>query len=59
MLRRKGADLRFGTSDIRLQMSDGIEAVDFSVIGEKQHGGVGFLDCARNDRDGRGLRKEN
>lgn len=42
-------DIRHQTSDIRLQMSDGIEAVDFSVIGEEQHGGVGFLDCARND----------
>lgn len=30
-------------------MSDGIETVDFSVIGEEQHGGVGFLDSARND----------
>ena len=39
-------------------MSDGIETVDFSVIGEEQHGGVGFLDCARNDGNKIDLRKE-
>ena len=46
MLRRKGADLRFG---IRLQMSDGIETDGFSTIYGGLHGGGRFLDCARND----------